>query len=224
VSDSNAFPLTTTSNTVTLVVDPPVEVVTQPVGGLAYVGGDFTLTVMAMGGRGALSYQWQRDGFDVGANSATLDLTGLTLADAGNYTCVVSDEGTSSETSDIAALAVENTMSITAQPVGGSVTEDGQHTFQVSVQDTHGAVTYAWSKDGVVIAGQAGDTCIIDPITISGEGWYTCAVTDDSGTVETNPAFLEVVPLPDMPLSGVTALLLLTAAAGIVRLRRGTGK
>lgn len=67
-------------------------ITSQPVGGNALHGGAFTFRVSASGS-GALSYQWSHDANEVsGATNNSLILTNLSLADAGSYSVLVSNE------------------------------------------------------------------------------------------------------------------------------------
>ncbi|HWH71454.1 MAG TPA: immunoglobulin domain-containing protein, partial [Candidatus Sulfotelmatobacter sp.] len=91
------------------VLDPGI--ITGPVSQKKVEGETATLTVVA-GGATALAYKWQKDGNDLanggtisGATSATLTLANLTVADSGNYTVVVSDNG-GTVTSEAATLTV----------------------------------------------------------------------------------------------------------------------
>ena len=84
----------------------PARISTQPQNQYAMVGGTATFTVGA-GGTAPLYYQWFKNGTFSLANqtNATLTLTNLTLADAGNYSVTVTNAyGTTNSSS--AALAV----------------------------------------------------------------------------------------------------------------------
>ncbi|MFA5262764.1 MAG: immunoglobulin domain-containing protein [Opitutaceae bacterium] len=70
---------------------PVITVQPQPEWQIVNAGGSLTYSVTATGGL-PLSYQWRLDGVDIpGATSATLTLTGVTLANQGEYTVVVSN-------------------------------------------------------------------------------------------------------------------------------------
>lgn len=67
------------------------RIVTQPVGGTYLTGEDVTLTVAA-DGTPPLSYQWRRNGASVaGATEPTLQLLGVTTAQDGDYTVLVTN-------------------------------------------------------------------------------------------------------------------------------------
>jgi hypothetical protein len=51
------------------------------------VGSNLTLNITATGSN--LSYQWKRDGVNVGTNSSTLNIPSAATTDGGNYTCVI---------------------------------------------------------------------------------------------------------------------------------------
>jgi hypothetical protein len=68
-----------------------VTVVGSPTGGFAYAGGTNIFTVSALGSA-PLSYQWKKNGVDVpGASERVLALSGVQTADAGLYSCAVSN-------------------------------------------------------------------------------------------------------------------------------------
>jgi hypothetical protein len=84
---------------------PPIVISTQPQGQTVQEGGSVTFTVAATGGRGTLTYKWQRNGVDLGVTSPTLQLSNLALGAAGDYRAVVSD-GVDSVNSAVATLTV----------------------------------------------------------------------------------------------------------------------
>jgi subtilisin-like proprotein convertase family protein len=84
----------------------PPAVTLQPSGAVAAQGSAFTLTTAGTGS--SLSYQWKKDGsFVSGATGATLSLPTITLAQAGTYTCVLTNHG-GSVTTDPAKVVVYN--------------------------------------------------------------------------------------------------------------------
>jgi len=97
----------------------PPAIASQPVSSAVYAGRTVHFSASATGSP-PLTYQWQKNGTNLsdggnisGATTGTLTIGNATAADAGNYTLVVTNSG-STATSNVAAL------SIAAAPVPGS--------------------------------------------------------------------------------------------------------
>ena len=87
------------SDSATVLVGNRIHFDSQPVGGMAAQGDEFTFTVGVTGGLGDLDYAWNFDDgqvktvhTDVGPNAPSYTLTGLAPDDAGTYWVVVSDD------------------------------------------------------------------------------------------------------------------------------------
>jgi hypothetical protein len=88
---------------------------------------------------------------------------------------------------------------LTAQPLSAQVDPRTTNvalgttvTFCVQAQGT-GPFFYQWKKNGVALPGQTSDCLILSSITISNGGSYRATVTDASGALESEEAFLTVV-------------------------------
>jgi hypothetical protein len=146
-----------------------------------------------------LSYQWYKDGAEVmdggniaGAMTENLKITGVTMLDAGNYSCKVTADVDGLEMmSDAAMLIVHSGPEITMQPMGGDIEEDETMTLEV-VADGFGTLTYQWYKDGVMIDGETSSTYTKDMIAMDDAGEYTCEVKDDCGMLMTDAAVIVV--------------------------------
>lgn len=66
----------------------PVTIVTHPLSRVATVGQGVTFTVGIAGG-GPLTFQWRRNGVNVGTNSPTLTIAAVAAGDAGTYDVLV---------------------------------------------------------------------------------------------------------------------------------------
>ena len=83
----------------------PPQITGQPASFTNYVTLGSTLAVNAFGSI-PITYQWKKKGIDIpGATASRLILTGLTLADAGNYTVVITNPA-GTTTSAVASLVV----------------------------------------------------------------------------------------------------------------------
>ncbi|KPM47105.1 Ig-like domain-containing protein, partial [Jiulongibacter sediminis] len=104
---------TATAIAAAIVVNPQTKINEQPQSQEVCLGADATFTLSATG-FGTLSYQWKKDGADVGTDSPTLILSGVLATDNGaEITCVVTG-GCDDSTSAIAILTV---LSLPSSPV-----------------------------------------------------------------------------------------------------------
>ncbi len=103
------------------------RIISQPLGGLLLTGESLDLSVLADGAR-PLAYQWRKNGADLSGQTGTrLALTGVGLADAGDYTVVVSNFA-GSITSTVATVTVlERVPGVfsTGVDAAGAVLQDG---------------------------------------------------------------------------------------------------
>ena len=155
-------------------------------------GGSATLSVAASG-PGPLTYQWRKDGTAIpGATSATLTLSGVTAAQAGNYSVVVTNAG-GSVTSGAATLSVGSTTVVavapvvSTQPISQTASLGGTLTLSVVATGT-APVSYQWSRGGVTIAGATSATLALTNLQASDAAAYTVAVSNAGGTVTSNAA------------------------------------
>jgi hypothetical protein len=109
------------------------------------------------------------------------------------------------------------------EPQSATVIRDSSHTLSVSVKDAIGAVYYRWKKDGVEIPNSNSPTLVINPVADNDEGVYVCEATDDSKSIESSAATLEIVTgAPVTGVFGLGALIAGAAIAGLARLRRSS--
>jgi hypothetical protein len=158
-------------------------------------GGSTNFTVAATGGT-PLSYQWKRNGTNVpGATSATYNLTNVQVAQAGTYTCLVTN-GCGTALSNGADLTVTASPAITQQPPPALAVEpDGQAVMSVTA--TGASLSYQWKRNGVnvtnggPISGATGPTLTINPVSPpTHDGTYTVVVSNTCGNVISAPTLL----------------------------------
>ena len=119
-----------TSSNVTLIVNVPPTIMTQPVSQTVSVGQNAWFTVAAAG-TGPLGYQWSFCGTNlVGATNACLALTHVRMAQAGSYAVVVTN--CAGAAASAATLIVTNPV-ITLAALGGTPTTPVGYTFQIAV-------------------------------------------------------------------------------------------
>jgi hypothetical protein len=180
----------------------PITITQQPAGANRYVGSSVTFTVVATGGVGTLEYQWKKNGFIMpGQTSSSLVLTNLALTDAGNYTCVVSDNtggGPSAAPveSAVAPLAVFSHLAITTHPIGGTAFTGDTFTFYATSTGGMGLVTYEWRQGSNVVQSGPSPVYFIPSVNLLSAGNYSVRVYDQGGDdLTSSSATLVVDPL-----------------------------
>jgi len=165
-------------------------------------GGSAVFSVGAVGA-GPLTYQWTLGGNPVaGATSSTLALTGITLAQAGNYAVVVTNPN-GSTTSTPVALTVNAGPApavITQHPVSQTVLPGYSAVLSVAVTPPSGATvsSYRWTLNGNTFSSQTSSANTAS-LNIGGNATpgttstYAVVVTLNTGaTVTSNPATITV--------------------------------
>ncbi len=169
----------------------------QPLSAKKYVGQSHVLSVTASGGSGSFSYVWKKNGSTFGAaGTSSITLSNLAVANAGSYTCTVTDINQPSNTAetDAALLEVAPALQITQQPVGGTVQIGTLIQLSVAAEGGFAPLNYQWRWEGLSITGQT--FSIYSAVALSGfEGTFTCRVTDANGTaVVSAGAPIELAP------------------------------
>jgi hypothetical protein len=214
-SVTSSFTLSRNGQQQTLVPSPVVFgsaplITAQPTSQSFATGATITLT-FSVTGTAPLSYQWRKNGADIGgATSPSLVLTSLTAAGAGSYTVVVTNPF-GSVTSSAAVLTLASSgggggvipppaptaPSITQQPASRTVALGGSTTFTVGVDGT-APLTYAWSKNGAPIAGATSASFTIPVVAATDAGSYAVVISNSVGSVASTAATL-IVTTPSAP-------------------------
>ncbi len=175
---------TATSGAATLTV---LAIQTQPVSLTRTTGtaANFSVTVLAGSGTGGYTYQWKKDGVNIGgATGATHNIAACTMLDAASapgYVCEVRDSSGALLNSSAATLTV-NAAGITVTgptPTTPSIYLTQNYTFTVSATGGSGAgftLTYQWQKDGVDIPGANSASYTVNNATAASAGVYQCFV------------------------------------------------
>lgn len=171
-------------------------IVTQPANVQGIASQTALLSVGATGNE--LRYQWYKNGATIsGGNNSVLAINNLELDDAGVYTVVVYNS-VGAVVSSGANVTILFAAYFTQQPtdVDVRVRPDPQAapvtnaTFTVNAASLNPPLTYQWRRNGVNIPGATSSSYTVVGATTNDFATFTCAVTDQAGTVISAPATL----------------------------------
>ena len=192
---------------------PAPAITVQPADQTALDGATATFSVTASGDQ--LSYQWSRNGAQVGgATAATFNTPLLTYASDANArfkVTVTNPSGTA--TSNEAKLTVTPKATVLSGLSGQAVLDGSAATFAVTANGT-GPFTYQWKRGGVDLAGATSATFVTAPVAyaLDHASTYTVAVTNGAGqTTLSASVSLSVTPKPTQ-LSGPVSQTILDGA------------
>jgi hypothetical protein len=177
---------------------PTISAAAQPLAQSVVVGAAVTLALRETpGGTAPFTYSWRRNGVVLpGATAASLTLSNVTLEQAGSYTVVVTNDAGSME-SAAAVLTVRPSPPVipaAAQPRPASTIVGG--TVVIGLQgnvDGTPPFTYQWKLDGTPLAGATGATLTLPSAQLAAGGNYSVAVSNPSGTIESNAVPVRVI-------------------------------
>lgn len=214
--------LATSTGTYTVGASGNVVIASQPTSKTSNAGTTANFIVQATG-NGTLSYQWSRNssplsngGAISGATTTNLTITGVSQANAGSYTCVVTNS-TSSATSSVATLTVIDGPSITTQPSSVSVNSGTAANFSVIATGT--SPTYKWRKNGSAlsdagnISGSSTANLTVSSTTLSDVASFSVIVSNSAGVVTSSDATLTVASVPVITAQPQNATAALGASA-----------
>ena len=216
-SDNNAKILVMVSNSkgsapssvATLTVDAaPTKptITTQPANASVTVGQTATFTVVATG-TAPLTYQWTKNGMNVGTNSATYTTAATTSADNGAQVQVTVSNSAGSTPSSIATLAVNAAATkpaITTQPVNITVMAGNTATFTVAATGT-APLSYQWTKSGTNVGTNSATYTTAATTSADNGAQIQVTVSNSAGSTPSNMVTLTVTSTQPPP-SGANVL------------------
>jgi len=173
---------------------PAIPLLTRTPANPVYEGVTVTFAATAVG-TGPVSYQWRKNGSPIGANSPTLILNNVTIANNGNYD-LVATVGSQSVTSAVEVITVVAGPPVVIVPPA-SVTRyaGGTVTLTVSAGGT-APLSYQWLKGGTPVAGATASAYLIQPLKLSDAGGYSVVVTNAYNSVTSSVGILTVLAVP----------------------------
>jgi len=227
VKDANS---NTATQALSIVVTNPLRITTQPASQTIDSGKTATMTVVASGGTGTLTYQWYQGASGVTTNpisGATLaSYTTPALTATTNYWVQVKDGGGSSVNSHTATITVAPPLSITTQPASQTISSGQTATMTVAATGGTGTLTYQWYQGSTgVTTNPIGGATLLSYTTpaLTATTSYWVQVKDGGGSsVNSNTATVTVAPplsITTQPASqtidsGKTATMTVAATGG----------
>ncbi|MBI1320985.1 MAG: CHRD domain-containing protein [Candidatus Hydrogenedens sp.] len=201
VSDTNEPTNNVETDAAVLTVLPvlPLTVSQQPQSVTKDTGQAHTFTIAVSGGTGFYNYDWRLNDESIGApSSSSYAIPSITVNDAGEYTCVVTDtfQPQLSVTSDVATLSLNlATLLITNQPQGAVKGLGESYTFSITVTGGSADYTYDWRKNGTTLGAASSNKLTLSNLNTGNSGTYTCVVQDNQlpQNVTSDDAVLTVV-------------------------------
>ena len=179
----------------------------QPTNRIVEIGGITTFFVNAGGGP-TPSYQWLFNGKNLsGATNISFTLTNVQLANAGNYSVVISNM-LGSVVSSNALLTVQSAStppSISSQPASVSVGAGGNAAFTVGASGSS-PLSYQWSLNTTNLPNATNATLVVFNVQPANAGNYVVTITNPYGTTNSATAVLTVQTFPPFITSQPTGL------------------
>ncbi|MDB6111259.1 MAG: Immunoglobulin I-set domain protein [Pedosphaera sp.] len=169
--------------------------VRRPATQTAYSGATVSFSVTAVGAAPP-GYQWQGPNNLIlaGATNATLTLTDVQLADAGNYSVIVSNANGTITTPPVSLTVITSPPLLVAQPVSQTVPVGSKAVFSVLAAGSL-PLSYQWQFGGTNIDGATNASFTLTNAQLADRGAFTVTVSNAFGTVSSSNAVLNVVDL-----------------------------
>jgi len=201
------------TDTAVIYINRPIEVLKQPESKIVTKGSTVSFEVSANANY-VITYQWKKNGFDVqnsmrisGAQSPTLVIRDIDLADIAQYTCIATGPGncgsvtTQPVTLDVLSVAIVNA------PEDVTACEGKVARFNVNAQSTPAGSTlsYQWFKDGVKINGATLEYLELPNVKNADQGTYTVEVSATGNVIGKAMAISAPATLTVKPNLAITA-------------------
>lgn len=169
-----------------------------------------------------LTYQWKLNGNNInGGSDGAYSKTNAALTDSGTYTVTVSNlYGSVASNSAVVTVTPSgntNAPAITTHPQSATVNQGA--TILLSVAATGNNLSYQWRKNDATISGAAASTYSKVAATTDA-GSYTVVVSNQYGSVTSNPAIVTVNGASSGGGGGAASWLYFAAVGAIALLRR----
>lgn len=155
-------------------IAPATAITSQPQASTICSGQQAQMSVTATGN--ALTYNWKLNGNNVpNGTGATLTINNVQTTNAGTYYCIVTGACGSPVTSSSAVLTVNETPTISQQPIGSTVCENQPVSLSVTATGTN--IQYQWRLNSQPITNATSSTLLISSAKLTDAGNYDCVVS-----------------------------------------------
>ena len=182
----------------------------QPPASTNFAAGVVSLAATAMTNGTANTYQWQFNGANLmngpslsgsgaivsGATTASLTISGTTLADAGAYTVAVSNSY-GAVTSSVCSVTTYSSPTISVSPVTNMHLYAGMNCTNSSTAVGYPPLAYNWYSNNVFISAATNSSFLIT--NVQNNATIYCIVTNTYGSVMSSVISLTVVSPPAAP-------------------------
>lgn len=177
----------------------PPSILVQPAAQTSSLGGSATFSVSA-GGSPVLLYQWRFGVADIpGATNASLTLSGISCAEVGAYSVVVSNPFGFAVSTNVLLVVTQTPPIVATPPASTSVVEGGSATFSVVATNNCVSSRYQWRYEGTAIGGATNATFTLSPISLTDAGGYSVLLSNSAGVATSGVATLTVLPGTNPP-------------------------
>jgi hypothetical protein len=229
---SNSVVTVDSFNAVLTIFYPPPVIIQQPTNLAVIVGSNTMFSVIATNSA-PISFQWQLNGTNLvdggefsGSTNSMLSISGVQIADAGNYQVIVANRDLS-VASAVAALTVVVPAAIASQPTNQIVVISNNASFSILATGTTN-LAYQWYfngaplMDGGRMSGSASATLNISSVQTNDEGSYHVIVTNVCGSATSEVATLTVLVPAQIVQQPASESVLLTSNASFSVSTTGT--
>ncbi|MBL9171763.1 MAG: lamin tail domain-containing protein [Verrucomicrobiales bacterium] len=174
-----------------IITHPPISVTKA-------LGSSVSFSVRATGSP-PLRYQWRRNGEAIpGATGPDLNLESIQVTEVGCYDVVVMNSG-GAILSDSANLWVQLPPIVTQSPASAVAAAGTNITLRAGAIG-NGVLSLQWLRNGVPIPEATNATLVLRDVQVDQTGLYALRISDEAGSVVTDPARLIVAILPTIAI------------------------
>lgn len=151
----------------------------QPEGGERYSEQSFTFSTAVTDNEGDVHYDWRHDGDSIGLNTNELSISFLTLGDAGEYWCVISDVSETVTTARVRCgdRRERNPPHFTSHPTGGVRLEGRSLILRAEATQGFAPLTYQMAAQRRARGQRSASLGLVD-LSVDDSGEYVCTVLD----------------------------------------------